>query len=147
MPRIKKFKKTFANLPEEYVRNEVVLQQVSAAAGFSPRILKTDYKTFIEMEDLKEMSVEDMYGSNIKDIPPTILKSMWSILNTLYHKHDIEYIDVWPRNFIEKNGRVWIIDFGDAREVDYEDPDYEPDEYLHEILAAGKITHWNPEFK
>lgn len=147
MPRVKNFKKVFTGVPESYVRNEVMLQRISAEFGLSPDVKKTDYKTFIEMQDLKEMSVEDMYGSDINNIPPKILSAMWSILYTLYHNCDIEYIDVWPRNFIEKNGRVWIIDFGDAREICHDDEDYEPDEYLAGILEAGKITHWNPEFE
>jgi tRNA A-37 threonylcarbamoyl transferase component Bud32 len=143
----KSYRKTFpSGTPESYVRNEVHLQTVASQIGLAPAIKKTDYKTFVEMEDLKEMSVEDMYGSDINQIPPKILSAMWAILYTLYHTFDIEYIDVWPRNFIEKNGRVWIIDFGDAREICHEDEDYEPDEYLQEILEAGRITHWNPEF-
>lgn len=147
MPRFKKFKKTFTNVPESYVRNEVMLQALAADIGLAPKIKKTDYKTFIEMDDLKEMSVSDMYGDDIEDIPPKILNAMWAILYSLYHLCDIEYIDVWPRNFIERNGRVWIIDFGDAREILHDDEDYEPDEYLAGILEAGKITHWNPEFE
>lgn len=147
MPRHKNFKKTFKNVPESYVRNEVILQGIAARHGLAPNIKKTDYKTFIEMENLNEMSVGDMYGDEIENIPPNVLSDMWKILHTLYHKCDIEYVDVWPRNFIEKDGRVWIIDFGDAREICHDDEQYEHDEYLDEILRAGRITHWNPDFE
>jgi hypothetical protein len=93
------------------------------------------------MEDLDELNVGDMWGENIEGIPANILAGMFSIIWTLYYVHNIEYRDVWPRNFVEKDGRVWIIDFGDAREKSDE-----IDDYLGEILASGKITHWNEEF-
>lgn len=142
---MKVFHKTFPKRRAGYVEREVGLQRVAAKYGLSPKVIDTDNKTYIDMEDLEEMSVADMYGENIEDIPPNILAAMWSHLYTLYHVCGIEYKDVWPRNFIEKNGRVWIIDFGDARELTYRSNE-RVDEYLQEILKAGTITHWNPEF-
>jgi tRNA A-37 threonylcarbamoyl transferase component Bud32 len=52
----------------------------------------------------------------------------------------IEYLDVTPYNFIEKDGTVYIIDFGHARNVS----DY-LDDYLDDIFANWKLK-WNPEF-
>jgi tRNA A-37 threonylcarbamoyl transferase component Bud32 len=143
---MKIFHKTFPKRRAGYVRREVGLQKVAAKYGLSPKVIDTDYETYIDMEDLEEMSIGDMYGENIEDIPPNILAAMWSHLYTLYHVCGIEYKDVWPRNFIEKNGRVWIIDFGDARELTYRSNE-RVDEYLQEILEAGTITHWNQEFE
>ena len=139
------YRKEFKNMKPGYVRREAELQMVSAKYKMSPKVLATDYETFIEMEHLEEMSVGDMYGEEVEDIPPHIISAMWSLLWMLYHVCGISYIDVWPRNFIEKNGRVWIIDFGDAYELTYSDSE-KPDDYLDEILKAGKITHWNQEF-
>ena len=139
------YRKVFKGVDPSYVRNEAELQMVAAKFGLSPKVLGTDYKTFIEMEEIENMNVGDWYGEDIKDIPPHILSAMWSLVWMLYHVCGIAYIDVWPRNFVEKNGRVWIIDFGDAYELRYTDSE-EPDHYLDEILKAGKITHWNPEF-
>lgn len=132
------YRKEFKNAKSGYVKNEATLLRKAARFGLSPKFLKTDNKTFIEMDDLKEMTVEDLYG---EDIPPHILAGMFSLVWTLYHVCKIQYIDLWPRNFIERDGRVWVIDFGDAKKAN----DI-PDEYLMEILKAGKITHWNPHF-
>jgi tRNA A-37 threonylcarbamoyl transferase component Bud32 len=132
--------------PPSYVKREAALQKVAAKYGLSPKVIATDNKTYIEMEYLGEMTVDDEYGQNIDDIPPNILSAMWSNLYILYHVCGIQYLDVWPRNFIEKGGRVWIIDFGDAKELTYKKNE-EEDEYLSEILDSGLITHWNPEFK
>ena len=132
--------------PPNYVKREAALQKVAAKYGLSPKVIATDNKTFIEMEYVDEMTVDDEHGQNIDDIPPNILSAMWASLYMLYHVCGIEYLDVWPRNFIQKGGRVWIIDFGDARELTYKKNE-EEDEYLAKILEAGTITHWNPEFQ
>ena len=141
------YRKTFPpGTPASAVKREAALQKVAAKYKLSPKVLATDGKTYIDMEHLNEMTVDDMYGDVIDDIPPNIISAMWANLYTLYHICGIEYIDVWPRNFIEKGGRVWIIDFGDAREITYKD-DEEYDDYLQEILEKGTITRWNPEFR
>jgi tRNA A-37 threonylcarbamoyl transferase component Bud32 len=143
----KVYRKTFPpGTSPEYVKREAALQKVAAKYKLSPKVLGTDGKTYIDMEHLDEMTVDDMYGQVIDDIPPHIISAMWSTLYTLYHICGIEYLDVWPRNFIEKGGRVWIIDFGDAREITYKKNE-EFDEYLEGILEAGTITHWNQDFE
>lgn len=134
--------KRFKGKPHSYVKREVELLQVAASYGLAPEIYDTDYKTYIEMENLDCMSVSDMWGDNIRDIPKDILSGMFSILWFLYHVCNIEYRDVWPRNFIFVNERVYIIDFGDARKKQKR-----CDKYLSKILKAGKITDWNPEFR
>lgn len=141
------YRKTFpTGTPAKAVKREVELQKVSAKYGLSPKVIATDNKTYIDMEYIGDMTVDDEHGQNIDDIPPKILSGMWSCLYILYHICGIEYLDVWPRNFIEKGGRVWIIDFGDARELTYKKNEVE-DEYLSEILEEGTITHWNPDFE
>jgi len=139
--KMKIYNKTFPQAKPGYVAQEAQFLKIAADHGLSPKFVGTDNKTYIDMEDLDEMNVGDMWGENIECIPPNILAGMFSIIWTLYYVHNIEYRDVWPRNFVEKDGRVWIIDFGDAREKSDE-----IDDYLGEILAAGKITHWNKEF-
>jgi len=141
------YHKTFpSGTPAKAVKREVELQKVAAKYGLSPKVIATDNKTYIDMEYIGDMTVDDEYGQNIDDIPPKILSGMWSCLYILYHICGIEYLDVWPRNFIEKGGRVWIIDFGDARELTYKKNEVE-DEYLAEILEEGTITYWNPDFE
>jgi predicted Ser/Thr protein kinase len=134
--------KRFNNERPSYVRREAEFLQIAASHGLAPEVYDTDYKTYIEMEDLETMNVGDFYGEDIKHIPKHILAGMFSILWFLYHVCDIEYRDVWPRNFIVINDRVYIIDFGDARKKQKK-----CDSYLSKILKAGKITHWNPAFR
>lgn len=129
----------------KYIQNEVELQKEAARWGLSPKVLKTDNKTFIEMEDLECMNIGDTYGENLEDIPQNIRSQMWSILWYMHTVLGIDYVDVWPRNFIEVENRVWIIDFGDATWHDYDED--EPNWYLEEILDAGYITQWNPDFE
>lgn len=135
------WRKDFDGDKASYVRNEVRFQKMAARLGLAPKIRKTDNKTFIEMDQIPEMSVGDIYGDDIADIPPRVLGGMFSLLWTLYHVCSIEYLDVWPRNFIESEGRVWIIDFGDARKKGKKQ-----DEYLESVFKKGRITKWNPEF-
>lgn len=138
MSYIKRFKvKNYAA-----VRREAELLNTAASYGLAPEVYDTDYKTYIEMEDLEEMSVSDMYGDEIKNIPPHILGGMFSIVWFLYYVAGIEYRDLWPRNFIAIGDRVFIIDFGDARKKNKK-----CDHYLEKILKAGRITHWNPNFR
>jgi len=135
------YRKNYKDPNPGYVKREAGFLRKASRYGLSPKLLNTDNKTFIEMDDLKEMTVEDMYGGEIEDIPPHILAGMFSLVWTLYHVCKIQYRDLWPRNFIAKGDRIWIIDFGDA--IKASDP---IDDYLMETLKTGKITHWNPGF-
>jgi len=133
--------KRFKTINYASVRREAQLLNTAASYGIAPEVYDTDHKTYIEMEDLYEMNVGDKYGNDISGIPKHVLAGMFSILWFLYHVCDIEYIDVWPRNFIEVKKRVYIVDFGHAtKKTGRCNP------YLKRILDSGRITHWNPDF-
>ena len=133
------FRKDVSMRSEELVRKEVKLQNRSAKLGLSPKIIGTDYKTYIDMEDLEEMCIADMYGESIDCMPELIKEGIYHILERLYLECDIEYIDVTPYNFIETSDQLWIIDFGDAIEI-------KKDSYLKEIFSSRKLLKWNSEF-
>lgn len=133
----KKFKRTSPN----DIAREAELQHASHILGMSPKVIRYT-KNSIVMEKINEMCIADKYGENIDDIPSAIKIKIFDILRRLYESLDIEYIDVTPYNFIEMDGRVWIIDFGHAR---YRGS--EADCYLEEIFEEGSLTKWNPEFK
>ena len=133
------FRKDVSMRSEELVRKEVNLQNRAAKLGLSPKIIDTDYKTYIDMEDLEEMCIADMYGESIDCMPHLIKKGIYHILERLYLECDIEYIDVTPYNFIETSDQLWIIDFGDAIEI-------KKDSYLKEIFSSRKLLKWNSEF-
>jgi tRNA A-37 threonylcarbamoyl transferase component Bud32 len=134
------FIKDVSNRSEKQIHNEVELQTRAFRKGLAPRVISSDYKTYIEMEKIPEMCVADKYGENIKNIPKTVISDIYKIIRTLYHDCDIEYVDVTPYNFIECDGRVWVIDFGDAIPV-------LKNWYLQELFDNECILEWNPDFK
>ena len=135
------YRKEFTTEKPAYIKNEVRLKKIAARYGLAPKVLKTDNKTFVDMVRLEEMNVGDMYGNDIDDIPPRVVGGMFGLVWILYHICGIEYLDLWPRNFVEVDGRVWVIDFGDARMKRDK-----KDDYLESVFKKGRITKWNPEF-
>ena len=136
----KMFVKDVSNRSEEQIRNEVELQKRAFRKGLSPRIISTDYKTYIKMEKIPEMCIADKYGEDIKMVPNRIIKEIYKIIYTLYHECDIQYVDVTPYNFIESDNRVWVVDFGDAIPV-------KKNWYLEDLLENECILEWNPDYK
>lgn len=130
--------------PPGDISNEIELQRIGAEYGVSPEILDTDDKTYITMEDVGAMNIADFYGEKIEDIPENIRRDIWSILWTLYSCGNIEYVDVTPYNFIEKDGKVYVVDYGHARKV--KRGNINP--WLLNVLCNNDmvLTEWNPEF-
>lgn len=124
---------------------EVELQEISAKYGFSPRILnvrKNKKSWRIEMEDIEEPCLADTYGEDPASIPEYVWDSIRAMLEILFEEEGIEYADITPYNFIEKNDRIYVIDFGDAK---YVDETKETNWFLSEFLD-GKNS-WNPDYK
>ena len=138
---MKVFCKDVSKRTEKQIRNEVLLQNRAYELGVCPKILDTDYKTYIKMEHLDEMCIADMYGEDFKDMPKEILDQIYTIITRLYLECDIEYIDITPYNFIEKDDKVWIIDFGDAQEAP------KKDWFLDELFKNRGMLQWNPDFR
>lgn len=136
---------------ERKISREIEMQEIASNYNFSPKIInsiitfnKKDEKYIgnITMENLQEMCIADMYGENPKDIPKKIWDQIRVILKILYFNEGIEYIDITGYNFIEKNGKVYIIDFGDAI---YSKKDKEINWFLKYFLDGH--NGWNPDFK
>jgi tRNA A-37 threonylcarbamoyl transferase component Bud32 len=128
------------------IENEIELQQISAKRGLSPKIIDYTYNEkgcIINMENLNEMCIADKYG----DLPEHISKDIWrqihDIIEYLYETEGIEYIDITPYNFIEKEGQVYIIDFGHAK---YTNDNQNVNWFLNEFIN-DRIKQWNPDFK
>ena len=128
------------NVPYQEIRREARLQRLAAGIGLAPRIIRCN-ATSIVMENLQTPCLGDVYGDDPEDVPEWIREEILDILYTLYTMLDIEYIDVTPYNFIERDGIVWIIDFGHAHMVTNE-----VDPYLDTLFATWEITKWNPDF-
>jgi tRNA A-37 threonylcarbamoyl transferase component Bud32 len=126
---------------------EIELQNISASHGFSPKILNTtfdDDKCVIEMEDLGDECVFDNYGDDPAVVPEDIWNKIRHILNTLLEEEAIEYVDISPYNFIEKDGKMYVVDFGDAYYSDEKIGDGYINEFLDDFLDGD--NEWNPDF-
>jgi tRNA A-37 threonylcarbamoyl transferase component Bud32 len=136
---------------ERKIDREIEMQEISSKYGFSPKIInskitfnKEDNKYIgnITMEHIKEMCLADKYGEDPQNIPKIIWDQIRIILKILYNEEGIEYIDITGYNFIEKNGKVYIIDFGDAI---YSKKYKEINWFLNYFL--GGHNGWNPDFR
>jgi tRNA A-37 threonylcarbamoyl transferase component Bud32 len=129
----------------EKAKLEVELQNIASSYNYSPKILHTKYfndKCVILMENLNSMCIADKYGDKQSDIPLNIWDEIRKILTVLFEVEGIEYIDITPYNFIEKEGKVYIIDFGDAY---YTSKDKEMNWFLKDFINGE--NDWNPDFK
>ena len=131
------FKKTASSL------TEIELQKVSAIHGFSPKVLVQN-GLYFEMEDLGVPCLADIYGEDPNDLTQWIWQEIIHILTSLYECEGIEYIDITPYNFIEKDGKLWIIDFGHAF---YTGSPVWPSNWFLRDLLDGNERAWNPDFK
>ena len=126
------------------VQLEVELQKVASKYGFTPKIIDVKYesdKATIIMENLNEICLADKYGEDSSDIPEYIWNKIRNILLTLFNQESIQYIDVTPYNFIEKDSEVYIVDFGHANYI-YENQS--TDEFLERFFDGE--NEWNEEF-
>ena len=136
--------KYVGNLLTEDIRREVHLQRLASSMEVSPKIIHSDYQTVIHMEDVSAMCIADVYGDELSMIPDWIQEQIVEHLWTLYSCCQIQYVDITPYNFIERNGRVWVIDFGHA----YRNrPKAKLHPFLKRIFDTWKLSQWNPEFK
>jgi len=110
--------------------------------GFAPRILGVEKKTqhwTIGMEDLEEMTLADLYGTDPDEIPNWIWDEIRKMVRTLLNT-GIEYRDITGYNFIKKGDKIYMLDFGDARmKTD------KLDWFVKEFLDGE--NSWNPDYK
>lgn len=145
------FHKTIIANEERKITREIEMQEISAKYGFSPKIISSNithadinnkYIGHITMEKIDEMCLADKYGEDPNNIPKLIWDQIRTIVRILYNEEGIEYIDITGYNFIEKKGKVYIIDFGDAI---YTKKDREINWFLSYFL--GGHNGWNPDFR
>lgn len=124
---------------------EIELQNVASKLGFAPKIrkvFKEPNEWTILMDHLgNACSLSEVYGDSNEDIPKDVWNRIRTMISTLYYDYEIEYVDVTPYNFLEVDGRIWMIDFGDAR---YAKTGVDMDWYLQDFLDGENF--WNPDF-
>ena len=130
------FKKTASSL------KEIELQIVASKHGFTPMVLSSEGLEF-EMVDIHAPCLADVYGEDPNKLPKWIWDQIIHMLVTLYDCDGIEYIDITPYNFIERDGKLWIIDFGHAF---YTGSSGTPSNWFLRDLLDGGERAWNPDF-
>jgi len=96
--------------------DEIEFQNIVSTYGFCPKIHKVKKGRWywqVYMDDIQHDCLADKYGTEIEDIPDWIWDKIRFMVQTLKEEECIEYIDITPYNFIEKNNQVYMIDFGD----------------------------------
>ena len=133
------------DVPARIAESEIELQMIAAGYGFSPKIGDIEYyddRCKISMEHMEAECLADIYGDDPYDIPLWIWDQIRSMVTTLYEQEGIEYVDITPYNFIEKDDRIYMIDFGDARYTNIDKP---VDWFLREFMEGE--NYWNPDYK
>jgi tRNA A-37 threonylcarbamoyl transferase component Bud32 len=148
---MKEFIKYIRATDKRTIDREYETQVIASKYEFAPKVyeytvkydpIKKFYEGKIVMENLEEMCIADMYGENPEDIPLYIWEQMRDIIKILYKEEGIEYIDITGYNFIEKDEKVYIIDFGHAK---YAKKMTLIDSFLHKFINGA--NEFNPEFK
>lgn len=107
-----------------------------------PKIINYDVdKQIMVMENINHMCVSDFYGEKDKDIHEELFSTIRSIIRLLYENHII-YPDITGYNFIECEGKVWIIDFEHS---DFKT--HQKDSFVERFIKDETYNHWNPRFK
>lgn len=94
------------------------------------------------MANIDGMSVSDMYGDAIEDIPDDIFEKIRGIMVKLVD-NGIEYPDFTGYNFVLDNNvpdKIWLIDFEHAMCADCTN-----NEFIMGVYSGAKT--WNDEYK
>jgi tRNA A-37 threonylcarbamoyl transferase component Bud32 len=124
---------------------EVELQKRAYKYVLTPKIYDVAYndeQALISMKHLNEMCIADKYGDQPENISEKIWEQIHIIIDKLYNEAEIEYIDITPYNFIEKDNKIYIIDFGDAY---YRTKSKKINWFLEKFLNG--FNGWNPDFE
>lgn len=132
---------------------EVELQRAAAKHGFAPAVISCTFledECIVVMENVGECLFSNpMYKDNAKNIPVVVWNQIERMLRILYEVEGIEYIDITSFNFTEMDGKIYVIDFGDASyrvSENGEKPKYgdKPKNYFLREFLEGEYG-WNPD--
>ena len=128
---------------------EAELQTIAATYGFTPHlydVLTVENSVVLCMERIQSPCLAEKYGDEESKIPKPLWKQIYNILVTLFEREGIEYIDITPYNFIEHEGKVYIIDFGHAFYTPKENGGKPTNWFLRKFLVNEECG-WNPDFR
>jgi tRNA A-37 threonylcarbamoyl transferase component Bud32 len=79
-----------------------------------PKIYSYDKKNkILKMQRIPNMNISDKYGEESSNISKELFNKIRKVVKKLY-LNNIEYSDITGYNFIEYQGKIWVIDFGHA---------------------------------
>jgi hypothetical protein len=102
-----------------------------------------DGTMWMTMDRIDAKNLAEKYGDNPEELPVWIWYDIHRIVRTLFYAGNMEYIDITPYNFMEKNGIVWCIDYEHASEREGDQP---KNWFLQEFLQDNSMREWNPDF-
>jgi tRNA A-37 threonylcarbamoyl transferase component Bud32 len=133
------FKKHDVNPKEAAMQ---LLLSTSLLKGQTPKVHSYDaINGVLVMQKIHEMSVSDMYGEHMSDVPEEVIDQIRDIIFKLYNAQ-IEYPDITGYNFIETYGKVYIIDMEHTK-YNYDVTTYDP--YILRFIK-GDVTEWNEKY-
>jgi len=144
------YHKTLIAKDARKIEREVEMQKVAVKYGFTPKIIDykleynkitNEYTGNIIMEHLNAPCLADTYSDDATKIPKVTWDKIRQIIQILYDEEGIEYIDITGYNFIEKDNKMYINDFGDA---EYTKKSKKINWFLEEFLNGH--NGWNPDF-
>jgi len=130
--------------------DEINIHEITSMYGFSPKIINSSilynkedniYVGNITIENIEGISINDKYGNNPENIPKLVWDQIRNIVGRLYYYESIEYINIIGSNFIEKDDKVYIINFDDAIFCKREQPS---NNFLISFMRGNNT--WNPDF-
>ena len=127
---------------QESAHKEMELQKTAAEFVPCPAVLdfvSEDDLSILAMERIDGKTIYELYGDDATHVPKMLWKQIYRIVETLYNQ-GISYIDITSYNFLVKDSKVYIIDFGHA----YWNEEKGPNWFLKEFLD-GEVS-WNPDF-
>jgi RIO-like serine/threonine protein kinase len=96
------------------------------------------------MENIDGKTLCQLYSDEPENVPIEIWNKIRVIINTLFYEDGIEYIDISPYNFIVKNDKVYIIDFGHAY---WCNKDKQLSNWFLKDFIINEENTFNPDFK
>lgn len=128
---------------KEFMMHEYIYNLSIASNGILnvPKIIDYDVlNKIMTMENIPHMCVADFYGDQESDISTDLFDQIREVIRFLYKNHII-YPDITAYNFIEHDGKLWIIDF--------EHSDFRSDEkniFVDQFVGDDEYNKWNPWF-
>jgi tRNA A-37 threonylcarbamoyl transferase component Bud32 len=109
-----------------------------------PKIYDYNEETkVLKMQKITNLCLSDYYGEDPTDISDELFNEIRNIIKILYD-NNIEYPDITGYNFIEKNDKTWIIDFGHASFNPYINTNI-TDPFIDKFIKG--YNSWNPNFR